>query len=66
MPISEPLRSRIMDVRQGRVPLDEVDTQEQQLQQRLRELVDESPLGAEPDIETVDAFLVERWDTAGL
>jgi uncharacterized protein len=64
LPIAEPVRSRIMEVRRGEwseaAALAEID----RVEEELRVAVAESPLPDEPDTERVDAFIVESYREA--
>jgi uncharacterized protein len=64
LPVREPIRSHLMDVRQGRSNLSEVLTECTQLEVRLGELLDSSPLPPEPDIKTVESFVMDAYAAA--
>ncbi len=53
-----------MDVRHGEIPLDDLVGEIEGVQARLEELLIESPLAAEPDVDAVDRFLVESYEEA--
>jgi hypothetical protein len=57
----EPERARILDVRNGRVPFEEVLAEADDLQRRLELLLDESPLPPRADHDAVNAFLVDAY-----
>src|ERR1700722_3261149 len=64
LPMREPVRSHLMDVRQGRSNLADVLAECTQLELRLRELLDSSPLPLEPDLKTVECFVMDTYETA--
>jgi hypothetical protein len=53
-----------MDVRQGRSNLADVLAECTQLELRLGVLLDSSPLPAEPDLKTVECFVMDTYETA--
>jgi hypothetical protein len=61
LPMREPERARILDVRNGRVSFEEVLAEADDLQRRLEQLLDESPLPPRPDHDAVNAFLVDAY-----
>jgi predicted nucleotidyltransferase len=61
LPMREPERARILDVRNGRVPFEEVLAEADDLQRRLELLLDESPLPPRADHDAVNAFLVDAY-----
>lgn len=64
LPVREPIRSHLMDVRQGRSNLTEVLSECTQLEVRLGELLDSSPLPLEPDIKAVESFVMDAYAAA--
>lgn len=63
LPMPEPDRTRILDVRNGRVPFAEVLAEANDLQQRLERLLQSSPLPEHPDHDAVNAFLADAYRT---
>jgi len=64
LPMPEPTRSHLMDVRQGKVSEQEVLTEGGELEQRLTDLLDHSPLSPEPDWRAIDNLVIslyEQW-----
>ena len=64
LPVTEPARSFLRDVRAGTVPLDEVIAEIARLQTELTKLTEASRLPEEPDRSRIDAFLASayrRW-----
>lgn len=70
LPMPEKERQHVLDVRRGRVPLHDVLSQSGELEQRLRDLAETSPLPPKPDYEAVERFLLQayqyEWDSCGL
>jgi len=64
LPMREPVRSHLMDVRQGRSNLADVLAECTQLELRLGVLLDSSPLPLEPDLKTVECFVMDTYETA--
>jgi predicted nucleotidyltransferase len=64
LPMREPVRSRLMDVRQGRSNLAEILAECTQLELRLGTLLHSSPLPAEPDLKTVERFVMDTYEAA--
>jgi hypothetical protein len=64
LPMPEPVRSRIMDIRLGRWSEDEVVAEVDEVERRLVEAVAESPLPDAPDLARVDAFAVHAYRKA--
>jgi hypothetical protein len=59
-------RDRLLSVRRGELPLDEVDAWRQRLHRRLEEALATSRLPERPDVARADAFLVRaRRQAAG-
>jgi uncharacterized protein len=61
LPMREPVRSHLMDVRRGRGDLADVLEECTQLELRLASLLDSSPLPAEPDARTVEHFVMDTY-----
>jgi len=61
LPISEPERTRILEVRNGHVPFDDVLAEANDLQRRLEALLETSPLPEHPDHDAVNAFLANAY-----
>jgi hypothetical protein len=64
LPVTEPTRSRLREVRAGTVPLDEVLAEIARLEKELEALTGASRLPAEPDHQRINAFLesaYQRW-----
>lgn len=61
LPMVDPMRSRILDVRQGRVDINAVLTQAGELEQELKDLLDTSPLPEEPDREKVEQWMQRTY-----
>ena len=64
LPVAEPTRSRLREVRAGTVPLDEVLAEIDDLVARLTEATEASELPEEPDHARIDSFLISayrRW-----
>lgn len=64
LPMREPVRSYLMDVRQGRSNLADVLAECAQLELRLGALLDSSPLPSEPDLKTVESFVMDTYEAA--
>jgi predicted nucleotidyltransferase len=64
LPMREPVRSHLMDVRRGRGNLADVLEECTQLELRLASLLDSSPLPAEPDVRTVEHFVMETYQAS--
>lgn len=58
LPMDEPIRSHLMDVRIGKVSEHEALTETGELERILGDLCDQSPLPAEPDWTAIDDLLV--------
>jgi hypothetical protein len=61
LPMPEPGRTRILDVRNGRVPFADVLAEADELQQRLEALIETSPLPDHPDRDAVNRFLADTY-----
>lgn len=64
LPMREPIRSHLMDVRTGRSNLAEVLEECTQLELRIGELLQTSPLPLEPDLQTVESFVMDTYEAA--
>lgn len=64
LPMREPVRSHLMDVRRGRNNLADVLAECTQLELRLKALLDSSPLPPEPDLATVERFVIDTYAAA--
>jgi uncharacterized protein len=64
LPIGDPVRSHLMDVRRGQSTLADVLSECQELESRLTDLLNSSPLPAEPDVKTVETFLMDAYAAA--
>jgi uncharacterized protein len=64
LPMREPVRDHLMDVRQGRSNLADVLAECTQLELRLSELLETSPLPPEPDLTTVESFVMDTYAAA--
>lgn len=64
LPMREPVRSHLMDVRSGRSNLADVLAECSQLEMRLGALLDSSPLPVDPDLQTVERFVMDTYTTA--
>jgi uncharacterized protein len=64
LPIRESLRSHLMDVRNGRSNLADVLAECTQLELRLSALLDSSPLPPQPDLKTVEDFVMDTYAAA--
>lgn len=63
LPMKEPVRSHLVDVRRGRSNLTEVLEECTQLELRIRGLLDSSPLPLEPDLGTVESFIMDTYES---
>lgn len=61
LPMPEPTRAHVRDVREGRVPIHDVLTEAGELERRLKDLLTTSPLRDEPDTETVEAWMLDAY-----
>lgn len=64
LPIAEPERSRLLQVRRGELPLREVLDRLHEQSVRLEDAVLTNDLREEPDRQAVDRFLVDAYDRA--
>lgn len=64
LPMREPVRSHLMDVRRGRCKLEDVLTECTRLEMKLSALLDSSPLPLEPDLPTVETFVMDTYAAA--
>jgi len=63
LPMREVERTRVFSVRRGEVPFNDVLTEIGELESDLADLLEASPLPAEPDRAAVDDFLVRAHTT---
>jgi uncharacterized protein len=64
LPMQEPVRSHLMDVRRGRSNLTDVLEECTQLELRIGALLESSPLPLEPDLRTVESFVMDTYEAA--
>jgi hypothetical protein len=64
LPMREPVRSHLMDVREGRSNLADVLAECTQLELRLASLLDSPQLPPEPDLKTVESFVMNTYAAA--
>lgn len=64
LPMREPVCSHLMDVRRGRIKLNDVLEECTQLELRIGALLDSSPLPLEPDLRIVECFVMETYENA--
>jgi predicted nucleotidyltransferase len=64
LPLSEPIRSRVMAIRTGERGFEEAIAEIEDVERRLSEALERTSLPAEPDREAVDRFLVEAYRRA--
>lgn len=64
-PMAEPTRQHIRDVREGKVPLNDVLGEAGALERTIKDLLDSSPLDPEPNVKRVEEWMInlyfERW-----
>lgn len=63
LPMPEEERAFVFAVRKGEVELNDVLTKAGELEQRLEDLLETSPLPAKPDYDTVNEWLVDSYRT---
>src|SRR4051812_22893754 len=63
LPMRAAERERVLDVRNGRVEFQEVLAEADELQRRLEELIQSSPLPEHPDHDAVNAYLARTYRT---
>jgi uncharacterized protein len=61
LPMPEPERSRLMAIRTGELTFDEAMAEIDDVERRLAEALERSPLPDRPDRAAVDAFLVDAY-----
>jgi predicted nucleotidyltransferase len=61
MPMAEPERAYLFDVRQGKFDMQHVLTRAGELERELKDLLDTSPLPLEPDITAVDDWMIRMY-----
>ncbi len=64
LPMREPVRSHLMDIRRGRSTLADVLAECTELELRLRALLDSSPLPPEPETDRVERFVMDAYAAA--
>ena len=64
LPIREPVRNHLMDVRRWRGNLADVLEECTQLELRLESLLNSSPLPLEPDVSRVENFVMDAYEAA--
>jgi uncharacterized protein len=64
LPMPEPQRAVVREIRLGRVPMEDALKAAGDLEARLRDLTETSPLRAEPDRDAADAWLVGAYARA--
>jgi len=64
LPMRGAVRDHLMDVRQGRSNLADVLAECTQLELRLSELLETSPLPSEPELATVEGFVMDTYADA--
>lgn len=64
LPMREPVRSHLMEIRQGHSNLSDVLEECTQLEKRLGSLLVSSPLPVEPDLKTVESFVMDAYAEA--
>jgi len=69
LPMPEPARSFVMSIRRGEVELEEVLTRAAELEQRIVDLKETSPIPNRPDKERIEEWMVRtylaRWGSKG-
>jgi len=67
LPMPEPARQHVRDVREGRVTLNDVLGEAGELERQLKDLLSESPLPEQPDLARVEVWMLamylENWKT---
>ncbi len=63
LPLPEPQRSRVLDVRTGRVAFAEVLAEADELRDRMEALLQTSELPEHPDHDAVNTFLADAYRT---
>jgi predicted nucleotidyltransferase len=61
LPMQEPIRSRIMEVRRGEVPFEEAVQMAEDVEARLEKTAESSPLPKQPDMEAIDNWVVSAY-----
>ena len=64
LPMRDPVRTHLMDVRRGRSKLAHVLQECTELELRLSALLDSSPLPPDPDFHTVESFVMDIYASA--
>jgi hypothetical protein len=63
LPIAEPVRSHLLDVRHGKLSLLDVLTESKALEEQLQQAIQDSPLPDDPATELIDEFVVDAYRT---
>lgn len=61
LPMRDPERTRVLDVRNGRVSFEDVLAEADDLQHRLESRLEDSSLPERPDYDSVNDFLVDTY-----
>lgn len=61
LPMADPVRQHVRDVREGKVPLNDVLSEVGDLEVQLNDLRSVSPLPEEPDTDLVEAWMLEAY-----
>lgn len=61
LPISEPARSRIMEIRRGEWTEGDVVAEVARVERELESAIEQSTLPEDPDYDAVDAFIVASY-----
>jgi len=61
LPMPEPTRQHVRDVREGRVTLNDVLSEAGELERQLKDLLAESPLPEQPDSERVESWMLSMY-----
>ena len=64
LPMPEPERSRVMAIRTGERTFEETIAEIDEVEQRLAEALERTPLPPEPDRAAVDRFLIQAYRRA--
>ena len=61
LPLPDPMRSRVVDVRLGRIPFAEILAEANELERRLESLLTTSPLPEHPNHDAVNTYLARAY-----
>lgn len=64
LPVQEPVRSHLMDVRRGRISITGVLKECADLESRIKDLLNSSPLPLTPDLKSVERFVMDAYEAA--